>query len=345
MNIVVLAGGLSAEREVSLSSGSMVCAALNRSGHSAVLVDVFFGPGELKDARDFFSAPGNEEQFNIDEHAPDLLKVRAMRGDSGLGTVGKNVIEICRAADIVYMGLHGEDGENGRMQAFFDVLGIKYTGSGYLGSALAMNKAVTRRILAGTGVPMPGGVALLKGQDRQPAYDVGVPCIVKPCSGGSSIGITIAHNREETDRALDEAFSYEDEVLVEEYIAGREFSVGVLGDTVLPPIEIIPKEGFYDYAHKYQPGFTEEICPADIDGQVEARMKTLAKRAFDELRMQVYGRGDFIMTPQGSLYFLEMNTLPGMTPLSLLPQEARAAGISYEELCGRVIALSLQKYE
>lgn len=342
MNIVVIAGGLSTEREVSLSSGSKVCAALKRNGHNAVLIDAFFGKEVSGDIKDIFTN-ADDNDFKVSLEEPDLAKIRAMREDSGFGTLGKNVIKACKAADIVYIGLHGENGENGKMQAFFDVLEIKYTGSGYLGSAIAMHKGMAKDLLMQKGVKMPKGKVFVKGGDAD-ISDFDMPVIVKPCSGGSSIGLTVANTKEETIKAIDLAFEYEDEILVEEFIKGREFSVGILGDTVLPPIEIIPKGGVYDYAHKYQAGWTEEICPADITEEECSLMQKAAKKVFDLLDLKVYSRIDFILTEDGKAYCLEANTLPGMTPTSLLPQEAAAIGISYDELCEKIIELSLKKY-
>ena len=346
MNIVVLAGGVSSERDVSLSSGTMVLEALRKLGHKAVLVDSFLGlPSVPQNIADVFTGEKPHAAVRVSEEAPDIANVRAQRKDSGFGEIGAHVIEVCRAADIVYMGLHGDDGENGRMQAFFDVLGVRYTGAGYLESALAMNKTVAKQLLLQQGILTPDGKAFLKGEDTAAAKELGFPCIVKPCCGGSSIGVAIAHNETELERAFEEAFRYENEVLAEAFVTGREFSVGVLGDTVLPPIEIIPRDGFYDYAHKYQAGWTEEVCPADLSDWQEEQMKQAAKAAYHALRLTVYARGEFIMDQDGRLYCLEMNTLPGMTPTSLLPQEAQAVGISYEQLCQRVIDLSVAKYE
>lgn len=280
----------------------------------------------------------------MDEAEPDLQKVKESRTGDAFGSLGQHVLEICRAADIVYMGLHGENGENGRLQALFDVLEIKYTGSGYLGSALAMNKWITKQILLQSGVQTPRGKSYQKGQDVSGAAQFGFPCIVKPCSGGSSIGVSIVHSESELQSALEQAFTYEQEILVEEFISGREFSVGILGDQPLPPIEIIPKSGFYDYSHKYQKGWTQEICPAKIDSNIAQSMQHAAKQVFDVLQLEVYGRVDFILDAMGNAYCLEANTLPGMTPTSLLPQEAQVMGISYEQLCQQIIELSLERF-
>jgi len=348
MNIVVLAGGLSTEREVSLSSGSKICESLRKSGHNAVLLDAFLGMEDVpSDITKVFTDAKDTGVLKVTEQAPDIEKVKRSRPDSGYGTLGKNVIEICKAADIVYMGLHGENGENGKMQALFDILEIKYTGCGYLASALSMNKALTKMVLTREGITMPKGFAVQKGDenDIEALETLAFPCIAKPCSGGSSIGLTIANTLDELKEAIDSAFKYEDEILVEEYVKGREFSCGFLGDTVLPPIEIIPKGGIYDYQHKYQAGWTTEICPAEITEEECARMQEATRRIVSILGLEVYSRADFIMDASGRPYCLEVNTLPGMTPTSLLPQEAQAVGISYDELCKKVIELSLKKYE
>jgi D-alanine-D-alanine ligase len=345
MNIVVLAGGLSGERDVSLTSGTLVCNALRRSGHSAILVDLFFGVEDVsQNILDAFTVSGQLEPYKVPPIAPDLGKIRAMRGDSGYGEIGKNVIELCRAADIVFMGLHGESGENGKLQAVFDVMGIKYTGSGYLGSAIAMNKGMSRQVLLSNGINMARGNVYSKAESAHIAGDFSLPLIVKPVSGGSSIGVTKAETEEELRSAIVGALEYEDEILVEEFIAGREFSCGVLGERALPIVEIIPNEGFYDYEHKYQAGMTKEVCPAELDEENTKKIQQAALKAHRALGLNVYSRIDFILGKDGGIYCLEANTLPGMTPMSLIPQEASAAGMPYEQLCEEIIRLSLKRF-
>ncbi len=345
MNIVVLAGGLSGERDVSLTSGTLVCNALRRSGHSAILVDLFFGVEDVpRNIQDAFAVSGELKPYKVPPVAPDLNKVRAMREDSGYGEIGRNVIELCRAADIVFLGLHGETGENGRLQAVFDVLGIKYTGSGYLGSALAMNKGLSKQVFTNNGIRMAKGKVYAKADRAGVAADFSLPVIVKPISGGSSIGVTRAQTPAELQEAIDAALKYEDEILVEEFITGREFSCGILGETALPIVEIIPNDGFYDYEHKYQAGITREVCPAELDEETTRKIQQIALKAHKALGLNVYSRVDFILGRDGGIYCLEANTLPGMTPTSLLPQEAGAVGMSYEALCEEIIRLSLKKY-
>lgn len=344
MNIVVLAGGLSTERDVSISSGSLVCCALKKAGYNAILVDVFFGIKELNGKiEDVFKRDDTLMKVDIGTDVPDIAKIKAIRGESMFGDIGPNVLELCKAADIVYMGLHGENGENGRIQALFDVINVRYTGSGYLGSALAMNKALTKQLLLSSGIPVAKGIAITKKDKDSVIGNFKAPCVIKPCSGGSSIGISIAKNDNELKKSIDEAFKYEDEVLIEEYIEGREFSVGILGEKVLPIIEIIPNEGFYDYSHKYQKGWTQEICPADLEDSIAKAMQENAYKVKNVLKLEVYSRIDFILDKNNQMYCLEANTLPGMTPTSLLPQEALVDGIPYEQLCEKIIKLSLLK--
>ncbi|NLW66077.1 MAG: D-alanine--D-alanine ligase [Clostridiales bacterium] len=344
MNIVVLCGGLSMERDVSITGGTLIAQALRECGHNVVLIDSFFGYMEPYDSpSDVFTREQKIETVLVGEKEPDLEAVKRSRIQEGNSILGSNVLEICAAADITFFALHGEEGENGKLQATFDVHGIKYTGSGYLGSALAMNKSLTKELLARAGILTPAGITVYPGQ--APYGDVGFPCVVKPCSGGSSVGTSIVSSRSEYDAALDLAFKYERAVIVEQYIKGRELTVAVIDGEALPVIEIIPKEGFYDYKNKYQAGLTTELCPAPISEEMTARIKRLSVKVSDVLMIDAYSRVDFLLDDKGDLYCLEANTLPGMTPTSLVPQMARCSGISYGELCEKLIEVSLKKYE
>lgn len=342
MNIVVLCGGLSPERNVSLTTGAKVQNALVELGHHAIAADLFLGVELNCSVAEAFEKATCAAPINkISENVPDLEAVKASRGGDIKGIFGKNIIDLCQYADVVFMALHGADGENGRLQAAFDLLGVKYTGSGYLGSAMAMNKGITKQMFLKDGVLTPKGARLKKGESYSSSEEFGaLPLVIKPCSGGSSIGVSIVREEAEFEKAVADAFVYEDELIIEEYISGREFSCGVLGDMYLPPIEIIPKEGWYDYKNKYQPGLTDEICPADIPKDIEEKMGKCAVAAFNSLQLRGYARMDFILTPDDKCYCLEANTLPGMTPTSLIPREAAAAGISYGELCEKIISLA-----
>lgn len=348
MNIVVLAGGLSTERDVSITSGSIVAKALRKRGHSVVLLDVFMGYEHNEcDVKALFEQGYDfTENLGVREIVPNLAEIKAKRKDQSDRFLGKHVEEICRYADIAFLALHGDNGENGRLQATFDLLGIKYTGSGYLGSACAMNKSITKSIFLNHDIPTPQGECF-KPEDRTNGkldkWNT-FPCVVKPCSGGSSVGVSIVENKENFLNAMEEAFVYETEVLVEQYIKGRELSIGVLDGKALPIIEIIPKEGFYDYINKYQSGKAEEICPADIDPTTTKYLQEKAVKAYEALGLEAYARVDFLLDKDGNAFALEANTLPGMTGSSLIPQEAAADGIGYEELCDKIIEVSLKKY-
>ena len=247
MKIVVLAGGLSTERDVSFVTGNMVSKALRAKGHQVILLDVFMGYSNKKEDLDGIFDRSEEVSVKVEgipETAPDIAKVKAMREDKSDAFFGPNVIEMCQMADIVFMALHGENGENGKVQAALDLFGVKYTGTGYFSSAVAMNKSVTKLYFEVNDIPTPHGITLKKA-DRATAFEktgLTLPCVVKPCSGGSSIGVSIADTKEAYEKALEEAFRYEEEVVIEDYIKGREFSVGVIDGKALPVIEIAPKQ-------------------------------------------------------------------------------------------------------
>ena len=346
MKVVVLAGGLSTERDVSLTSGASICRALKERGHRTLLLDGFMGlPNAPANLEEVFDLPDSNLKIaeRIKTTEPDLEAVKASREDKSDCFFGPNVIEICRLADIAFLGLHGGYGEDGRLQAAFDLLGIKYTGPDSLGNALAMDKSVTKQIFKMNHIPTPEGTWLYTKSKDKPLSDFGLslPVVVKPCSGGSSIGVYICHTEEEYRAALDASFPQEQCVVIEEYIKGREFACGIIDGKALPVIEIVPKSGFFDYANKYQDGCTEEICPANIPEEIEQKMRKATERAFNALKLNVYSRADFLLDDKGNIYCLEVNTLPGMTPASLLPKEAAYTGIEYPELCDLIIEKSL----
>ncbi len=347
MNIAVLAGGLSPERDVSLSTGTMVTNALRRKGHNAILIDLFFGVESLPDSiADLFCVSGQLPPFSVPEAAPNLEAVRASRKNGFSGQIGNGVLEICRAADVCFLALHGGIGENGSLQAFFDLSGIRYTGSPSIGCALAMDKSVTKSLFRSEGILTANWAIARRGTPFDTAH-FPVPCVVKPNSGGSSIGVVIVRDRAELQSAIEAGFAYENELIVEEYVSGIELSAGVLGSgdelSALPLIEIVPKHGFYDYQHKYQKGWTDEIVPARISEELTKKVQQAAIRAFRALKLDVYARIDFLLTPDGQAFCLEANTLPGMTPTSLLPQEAEHIGLDYASLCETIVDCSLKR--
>ena len=341
MNIVVVAGGTSTERDVSLVSGRDIYKALKENGHNAILLDVYMG--YKGDISDIFTMDYDwtKAVCPVSEKAPDIEEVKKMRGGNPDVFFGPNVIDICLKADIVYMGLHGDCGENGKIQSVFDLYGIKYTGTDAFSSALAMDKAVSKTLFAAAGVSTPKGHVIFSMED---SYEPKYPCVVKVCNGGSSVGVYMAANEQEYKDALKEAFEYEGKILVEDYIKGREFTCCVLDNKALPIVEIIPKEGFYNYKNKYQAGATTEICPAKVSSDVTKKIQEEAVKAYNALGIKTYARMDFIMDENEHVYCLEANTLPGMTPTSLIPQEAAAVGISYNELCDKIVKISMEKY-
>lgn len=342
MNIVVLAGGISSERDVSLVTGRGVYNALKKNGHNVILLDVYFGyEGDIDGIFDL-DIDWAAKVAPIAEEAPDIETIKSLRNQDPRMFFGKNVIEICQMADIVFMGLHGDCGENGKIQAVFDLFGIKYTGTGSFSSALAMDKAVSKELFRMCGVNTPDSYLITSPDDsRRPQY----PCVVKVCDGGSSVGVYIVHNEEEYKEAVVCAFKLDSKVLVEEFVDGKEYTCCVIEGKALPIVSIEPVNGFYDYKNKYQAGSTIEICPAKISDELTNMIQEEAVKAYNALGIETYARMDFLVNNNGTVYCLEANTLPGMTPTSLIPQEANAIGKSYEELCEWIIKISLDKYE
>lgn len=350
MKIVVLAGGLSPERDVSLSSGSLIANALMASGHAVALADVYEGIKESGEALSalFLAKEDNcRYEYRIPDTVPDLeALVRKNGGRREL--IGVNILSLCKLADVVFIALHGSMGENGQLQAVLDCHGISYTGTGYTGCLLAMDKDITKRLLYHESLPTAPWITddAANITPERITASIGFPCVVKPISNGSSIGVSFARRQEELSSALtlatDKLSSFgSQKVLVEKLIEGREFSVGILEEKALPVIEIIPGEGFYDYKNKYQQGLTTECCPAELSEELTKKVQSLALSVHKTLHLGTYSRVDFILDRDGEFFCLEANTLPGMTPVSLLPQEAKADGISYEELCERIAKLAL----
>lgn len=331
MKITVLAGGRSPERDVSLSSASKIAKALAEKGHEVAIIDLCCGIENINDLV-FLSDPNDIKDFTVSENAPEFKKESA--GSSDIGT---NVIEACQRADIVFLALHGDVGENGKVQALLSLNGIRYTGSEYDGCLLSMNKNLAKIFVSAHGIRTAKWCVNVKDAS------VNFPCVVKPVSGGSSIGVSIVNDFAQLNTALNLAQKYDNDILIEEMICGREFSVGILGGRALPVIEIAPLNGFYDYKNKYQAGLTKETCPADIPVYITAQLQELALRIHEILQLKFYSRIDFIMNEKNEIYFLEANSLPGMTPTSLLPQEAAASGISYPELCDMIAENALMK--
>jgi D-alanine-D-alanine ligase len=245
-------------------------------------------------------------------------------------------------ADVLFLALHGGQGEDGTLQALLDLTGVPYTGSGHLASALAMDKDLSKHLFRAAGVPTADWLMAPVTVD-QVRGALGFPVIVKPSKQGSTVGLSIVKTPEQLQPAIDAAFEHDDEVMIEQFIAGRELTVGILGDQVLPVGEIISKNEIYDYEAKYTPGIASEEFPAKLTQQESETIQRFAKKAFDALKLRGYARIDFRMATDGTFYCLEANTLPGMTQTSLIPQAAAAVGISFPELCDRIVQIALEK--
>ena len=329
MKIAVLMGGTSAEREVSLASGLAVVNALRERGHEVSTIDTARGA----------VAPEDESKLLPEGvHAAPPGEV-----EGAISPIGLCDVRQLREADVAFLALHGGAGEDGTVQALLELLGVPYTGSGPLGSGIAMDKDVSKRLLRDAQVPtLPWRVARAPGfvYDADTIEDlIGVPCIVKPSKQGSSVGLAVVNEIGELRAAVDEASKYDTEVMIERFVRGRELTVSVLGDQALPPVEIRPKKGIYDYESKYTPGMTEYFCPAPLEEEVVAQMQSYALRAFRVLKLRGYARIDFILAKE-QLWCLEANTLPGMTATSLLPKAAKAVGIEFPDLCERIVQLA-----
>ena len=340
MKIVVLAGGLSTEREVSLMSGTGVYNALKSKGHDVVMLDVYLG----------YEGEGVDDIFHVDKdwaadvkpigsEEPDLDKFKALRKDGGKCFFGPNVIEICKQADVVFLALHGANGEDGRVQAAFELYGIPFTGTDYVSSAICIDKSLSREMLISGGIPMAKGYSIKVGEGFK---DMPYPQVIKAANGGSSVGVYIVNNDKERDEAVKNASKFDETLVVEQFIKGREFSCGVIDGKALPIVEIAPKDGFYDFANKYQAQKTKDTCPANLSESKTKELQDICEKAYAVLRIKSYARIDFMMDEDENLYCLEANTLPGMTPTSLLPMEAKAMGMDYPDLCEKLIEVSMK---
>src|SRR5256884_2259211 len=330
MRVTVLTGGATAERAVAFAGAAQIVAALRQRGHAVAVVDTASGPLTRTDeARLLTSAVGREPP-----PVPELDERERAFLSNGLAASPE-----VTGADVLFLCLHAGRGEGGTLQAILDVIGVPYTGSGALASALAMDKDLSKRLCRAGGVPVPAWfMAPVAPEDVTTA--LGWPVIVKPSKMGSSVGMTLVKTAKGLDAAVELARRYDDEVMAEQFIPGREFTVGILGDVPLPVGEIIPKHELFDYECKYTPGMSQEIFPAKIDARLARQLQELALTAHRALKLGGYSRVDFRATAEGDIFCLEANTLPGVTRTSLYPQAARAAGIEFPELCERICRLA-----
>jgi D-alanine-D-alanine ligase len=335
VQIAVLLGGTSAERDVSLASGFRIIDALRSAGHLVTAVDPATGVLSAQ-AETALRASG------VKAEPPSLEALKRLTTVKGDMVEGLTSIPEVRDADVVFLALHGGYGEDGTIQAVLDLAGIPYTGSGHLGSALAMDKDLSKTLFKAAGVQTaPWLMAPVTADVVGPT--LGWPVVVKPSKQGSTVGLSIVREGAALQAAIDEALLYDDEVMVERFVPGRELTVGVLGDQALPVGEIFPRHEIYDYECKYTAGMATEVFPADLAPAVAARLQRQAVLAFDALKLGGYARVDFRLTDGGESFCLEVNTLPGMTQTSLIPQGAAAAGMSFVALCERIVALALER--
>lgn len=334
LRITVLLGGVSAERDVSLSSGLRIAAALREKGHEVTCLDPAEGVLTRETERSLLAG-------GVGSAPPSLDALAGLAAES-LSPVLGTLPEVTEA-DCVFLALHGGQGEDGTIQALLDLAGVTYTGSGHLASALAMDKHLTKVVLRAAGVQTADWIMATPGVDPDAdavGAQLGWPLIVKPSKQGSTVGLSIVRAPGELAPAVREAFRYDDEVMLERFVPGQELTVGILGDAVLPTIEIQPVKELYDYECKYTPGMAKEFV-ATLDSRVQAKLNDQARRAFDALKLGGYARIDFRLDPAGEPWCLEANTLPGMTPTSLIPQAAAAAGVLFPDLCERIVHLAL----
>ena len=327
MNIVVICGGFSTEREVSLASGSAVASALKEAGHEVSIADPLLG-GEQQ-------PPGSEQyKTKPGRKPPELEETNQAKAIEMLSSPQ------IKEAELAFLALHGTFGEDGTIQALLDSVGLKYTGSNVLASALAMDKDVSKKLFKEAGIPVLEWTMVRDGQVFHSNTDMDFPMIVKPNDQGSTVGFSIVNSSEELDEAAAKAAKYSSHVMVEKYVDGRELTVTILDKQSLPIIEIKPKSKVYNYESKYTPGTTEYICPADLPEQLEVGIQLAALKAFNALGCRHYARADFLLDTDNRFYCLELNTLPGMTETSLVPKAAKAVGMSFQDLVEKIVELA-----
>ncbi len=327
MRLTVLLGGTSSERNVSLASGLRMAAALREAGHEVRLLDPATGPI----AADLEAVL---RERSVGTAPPSVGELAALKLNDQTPTLPTH--PLVRDAECVVLALHGGQGEDGTVQALLDVAGVRYTGSGAMATAIAMDKDMTKRILVHAGVPTAHWRMTPVDVDAAIGY-LGLPLIVKPNREGSTVGLTIVKAREQFEGAVAEAHRFDREVMCETFVPGRELTVPVLAGVALPVGEIIPVKEIYDYECKYTPGMAREVFPADLPPEMTATVQRYAERAYVALKLRGCARIDFRLTDDGTLACLEANTLPGMTALSLVPQSAAAAGVSFVEFCDRLV--------
>ena len=331
MKITVLMGGTSSERNVSLASGIRIVQALRSRGHDVIPMDPARGVISASEERELSTGRVGTEPPSLESLAK-FAEGTFLPNLTGM----KEITE----ADVAFLALHGGQGEDGTIQALLDMAHVKYTGSGLLASALAMDKDLSKKLFRTEGVKTADWL-MAPVTTEQVEGILGLPVVVKPSKQGSTVGLSVVKKRADLAAAIEEAGKYDDEVMVEQFVPGRELTVGILGDVALPVGEIISKHEIYDYECKYTAGMAREEFPAKLSKEATEKVQQQALLAFRALKLRGYARIDFRLTSEGEFYCLEANTLPGMTELSLIPQGAAAMGISFPELCERIVRLAL----
>lgn len=331
MKIAVLLGGTSAERDVSIKTGFAIACALQENGHEVQAIDCAYGSKKL----DF------EQPFIIDNHHSEIEKEKAALNRNIFRTVEYLTEE---KFDIAFIALHGGYGENGKVQALLELIGIPYTGSDSLASAVGMDKHLSKLIFQSQQIATAPWFACEKGNtfSNEAFEELGFPLVVKPNAQGSTVGLSIVHSMQEIAAAFELAFQFDEKILVEKFVPGREITVTLLGNKALPIVEIIPKSGFYDYESKYQSGKTQYITPAELPEKLTADVQRSALNAYHALGCSGYARADYRLQEDGQFFCLEVNTLPGMTPTSLVPKAAKAKGIRFNNLVEKIIELGME---
>lgn len=361
IRVGVLMGGASSERDISLASGKMVAENLPKDRYDVVMLDTLalmarnpkLAPELRARALSLLAGGGRPETLaERDKTLPESFQSQ-IREASAAVSPATEALAVSGAAspiDVAFIALHGPYGEDGTLQGMLDLIGIPYVGSGCLASALAMDKAMAKKVFAAEGIPTPRGVVLERGRfvaspDAAATLAAAfVPAVVKPSRQGSSIGMSMVNEASAMRAALDVAFEYDARVLVEERVRGTEITVGVIGNKepqALPVVEIVPKRDFFDYQAKYDPGLTDEICPARILEAVAKEAQAIAIKSHRALDCRGLSRVDMMVGERG-IVVLEVNTMPGMTTSSLLPKAARAAGIPFGDLLDRLVRLALE---
>jgi D-alanine-D-alanine ligase len=342
VEIIVLTGGVSSERNVALASGKAIAISLRVAGHRVKVVDPIFGTEQ----------PSEEDIFKvhpvIGKEFPTAEQLKAYSNKKVIECINSDLFD---NTDIVFLGLHGKFGEDGRIQSLLEMRGVRYTGSGVTSSAMAMDKDISKIMFNHYEIPTPNWFIVEKDNysfnhvdEKIKAY-FEYPIVIKPNDEGSTVGLSIVQPDVEDvylKKAIDTAFQYSDRIMVEQFIPGRELTVSILGNDALPVIEIKPNEGFYDYEHKYTSGKTEYFCPADIPEPLAIELQEKSLQAHHALCCKAYSRVDFRLNPKNEFFCLEINTLPGMTALSLVPKAAKAVDIDFPELLNKIIELSLK---